>query len=74
MIKKDIILKVIELAKAELKKLEAAHSHVAAGVNSSESKQEGKYDTRALLDSYLAGGQEVRIKQLKFEIQIVEPS
>ncbi len=74
MIKTETLQKLIEIAKHELKALESALNNVKAGVNSPESKQEGKYDTRALLDSYLAGGQEARIKQLKSEIQFAERS
>ncbi len=46
-------------------------SVLSADVRSVESKQEGKYDTRALLNSYLAGAQEARLKKLEGEINLV---
>lgn len=55
-------LHAVELSAASAKD-EATHS---------EAKQEGKYDTRAIQASYLAGAQEERAKILKFNILQIE--
>ena len=70
--KKSILQQLIMLATDEWQKLKNSASTTAEGAKSSEAKQEGKYDTRALLDSYLAGAQNARVKSLESEISVVK--
>jgi len=49
----------------ELEVMKSSLASTTDGVTNSESKQEGKYDTRGLEASYLAGGQQRRVQDLE---------
>ena len=61
--------KLLETVSKEVELLKKIQNDVRDGVTSAEAKQEGKYDTRALLDSYLSGGHEKRILMLSNQLE-----
>ena len=71
-LKKVLIKQLLLQASSNLLKLQESTASISEGATSSEAKQEGKYDTRALLDSYLAGAQGARVKQLEAEISAIQ--
>lgn len=70
--KKKIVEALIEKLNTELKELEGAARSARDLATSSESKSEGKYDTRAIEASYLAGAQSKRVEEIKMDIQMLE--
>ena len=70
--KKKIVEILIEKLNSELKELESAARSARDLATSSESKSEGKYDTRAIEASYLAGAQSKRVEEIKMDIQMLE--
>lgn len=70
--KKKIVEALIEKLNTELKELEGAAKSARDLATSSESKSEGKYDTRAIEASYLAGAQSKRVEEIKMDIQMLE--
>lgn len=66
-IRNIIILKI----KDELSKLKEASVNTRKYSQSDDLKSEGKYDTRAVEAKYLAEAQEVRVKQLENELNII---
>ncbi len=70
--KKKIVEILIEKLNSELKELEGAARSARDLATSSESKSEGKYDTRAIEASYLAGAQSKRVEEIKMDIQMLE--
>ena len=62
---KDAIDALLKTVSAELAALESIASEARDEATSSETKAEGKYDTRATEASYLARGQAWRIVELK---------
>ncbi len=70
--KSEIIAELIQLASLDRDKLKESADNTAKGATSFEAKQEGKYDTRALLDSYLAGAQDARLRELDAQIDLMQ--
>lgn len=70
--KKLIINDLIGRLQQELKAVEAAAASTRELATHSESKQEGKYDTRSIEAGYLAGAQAKRVEELKLDIQMLE--
>lgn len=70
--KKKIVEALVEKLNTELKELEGAARSARDLATSSESKSEGKYDTRAIEASYLAGAQSKRVEEIKMDIQMLE--
>jgi hypothetical protein len=69
---KNEIIKIITLKiEDELSKLKEASATTRKYSQSDDLKSEGKYDTRAVEAKYLAGAQEVRVKQLEAELSII---
>lgn len=67
--KKDVINAVIAHFKKEIEVYERISKQAREDAISSENKQEGKYDTRAIEASYLAGAQKRRHEELILEVQ-----
>jgi transcription elongation GreA/GreB family factor len=63
--KKKLWEELVKEIERELSEMEASMASTKEAVTHSESKQEGKYDTRGLEASYLAGGQQRRVEDLK---------
>lgn len=73
MINKKIILeKLLELLNKELKEVEGAAQSAKKMATADDLKSEGKYDTRAIEASYLAGAQLKRVEEIKLDIQMLE--
>lgn len=73
MINKKVILeKLIENLEKELSVLEIAAQSTRDLATQDDSKSEGKYDTRAIEASYLAGAQLKRVEEIKTDIQMLE--
>jgi hypothetical protein len=70
--KKSILLKLIETLNAELLEVEAAAKSTRELASADDLKSEGKYDTRAIEASYLAGAQQKRVDEIKIDIQMLE--
>lgn len=63
--RKDAILALTSSVKEQLTTAKKAYDASHANVTSAESKQEGKYDTRGLEESYLANGLAMKIADLE---------
>lgn len=61
---KDKVLKDLDAAK---KAFRTTHDHATEG----EMKAEGKYDTRSIEASYLAGAQKVRVHEIERELALL---
>ena len=73
MIDKKIILeKLIENLQRELAGIEGAAKSSRDLATQDDLKSEGKYDTRAIEASYLAGAQSKRVEEIKTDIQMLE--
>jgi transcription elongation GreA/GreB family factor len=73
MINKKIILeKLLESLHKELSEVQSAAKSTKDLVTSADLKSEGKYDTRAVEASYLAGAQLKRVEEIKIDIQMLE--
>lgn len=73
MIDKKIILeKLIENLQRELIEVESAAKSSRDLATQDDLKSEGKYDTRAIEASYLAGAQSKRVEEIKTDIQMLE--
>lgn len=70
--KKVIIDDLVARLQKELKEVEVAAASAKELATHSESKQEGKYDTRSIEAGYLAGAQAKRVEELKLDIQMLE--
>ena len=70
--KKIIVKKIIENLQNELKEVEGAAKSSRDLATQSDMKSEGKYDTRAVEASYLAGAQQKRVEEIKIDIQMLE--
>jgi len=70
--KKLIINDLVARLQKELKEVEEAVASARELATHSESKQEGKYDTRSIEAGYLAGAQAKRVEELKLDIQMLE--
>jgi len=70
--KKIILDKLIENLKVELQEVEDAAKSSRDLATQDDLKSEGKYDTRAIEASYLAGAQLKRVEEIKIDIQMLE--
>lgn len=70
--KKLILDTLIENLKKELSEVESAANSTRDLATADDLKSEGKYDTRAIEASYLAGAQSKRVEELKLDIQMLE--
>lgn len=70
--KKVILEKLIENLQKELEEVESAANSSKDLATADDLKSEGKYDTRAIEASYLAGAQQKRVEELKIDIQMLE--
>ncbi len=70
--KKTILENIIKKIELELLKLQEASQAIRSYSQSDDLKSEGKYDTRAVEAKYLAEAQEVRVKQLELELNIIK--
>lgn len=70
--KKLIINDLVARLQKELKEVEEAVASARELATHSESKQEGKYDTRSIEAGYLAGAQAKRAEEIKLDIQMLE--
>ena len=70
--KKLILEALIENLKQELILLESAAQSTHNLATEADLKSEGKYDTRAIEASYLAGAQQKRVDEIKIDIQMLE--
>lgn len=70
--KKKIVNKIIENLQNELHEVEGAAKSARDLATQDDLKSEGKYDTRAIEASYLAGAQQKRVEELKIDIQMLE--
>jgi transcription elongation GreA/GreB family factor len=70
--KQTILNTLIENLKKELSDVEAAAHSARALATADDLKSEGKYDTRAIEASYLAGAQAKRVEEIKLDIQMLE--
>ncbi len=69
--KSDLILRLIQQMEDESKVILSAVANAVDGATNPESKPEGKYDTRALEASYLAGAQKERLRELNGSIDFL---
>ena len=73
MIDKDRVLtELLKILDRELSEAEAAASSARDLATQDDFKSEGKYDTRAIEASYLAGAQFKRVEEIKMDIQMLE--
>jgi transcription elongation GreA/GreB family factor len=73
MIHKEQVLKeLLKILDRELAEAEAAASSARDLATQDDLKSEGKYDTRAIEASYLAGAQLKRVEEIKMDIQMLE--
>ena len=70
--KKLILDLLIENLRQELLLLESAAQSTHTLATEADLKSEGKYDTRAIEASYLAGAQQKRVEELKVDIEMLE--
>lgn len=70
--KKKIVETLIEKLNKELIEVEGAAKSTRDLVTADDLKSEGKYDTRAIEASYLAGAQNKRVEEIKLDIQMLE--
>lgn len=70
--KKLILDTLIENLKKELSEVESAANSTRVLATADDLKSEGKYDTRAIEASYLAGAQAKRVEEIKLDIQMLE--
>lgn len=70
--KKLIVNDLVTRLQKELKEVEEAAASARELATHSESKQEGKYDTRSIEAGYLAGAQAKRAEEIKLDIQMLE--
>jgi len=70
--KENILQKLKENLEQELTQCEAAAKSTRELATQDDLKQEGKYDTRAIEASYLAGAQQKRVDEIKMEIQLLD--
>lgn len=70
--KKIILEKLIENLRKELAEVESAANSTKQLATQDDLKSEGKYDTRAIEASYLAGAQQKRVEEIKIDIQMLE--
>ncbi len=70
--KKLIVSQLIHQLEVDLSALEAAAHSTKEYVTDGDVKSDGKYDTRAIEASYLAGAQEKRVEEIKLDIQMLK--
>jgi transcription elongation GreA/GreB family factor len=67
-----IVSQLVRQLEIDLNALEAAAHSTKEYVTDGDVKSEGKYDTRAIEASYLAGAQEKRVEEIKLDIQMLK--
>lgn len=75
--KKKILESLQQSIQDELEKANSAYKTTHNHATNSELKSDGKYDTRAIEASYLAGAQKKRVEELKKELTLlseIDPS
>lgn len=70
--KQQLIDLLVKKLQDECSIISSAVANAVDGATNPESKPEGKYDTRALEASYLAGAQQERLRELKASIEFVK--
>jgi len=70
--KKKIVGDLLDKLNFELKEIEKAAQAAHELATQGDVKSEGKYDTRAIEASYLAGAQAKRVEEIKLDIQMLE--
>jgi transcription elongation GreA/GreB family factor len=70
--KKLIVSQLIENLELDLKGLSEVATSAKEYVTDGDVKPDGKYDTRAIEASYLAGAQEKRVEEIKLDIQMLK--
>jgi transcription elongation GreA/GreB family factor len=70
--KKLIVDQLIQRLELDLTALEEVAHSTKDYVIDGDIKSEGKYDTRAIEASYLAGAQEKRVEEIKLDIQMLK--
>lgn len=73
MIDKNLIVsQLVQQLERDLNVLEEVAQSSKEYVTDGDVKSEGKYDTRAIEASYLAGAQEKRVEEIKLDIQMLK--
>jgi transcription elongation GreA/GreB family factor len=70
--KQKIIKELLNIANSRLEETVQSAKSANSFKSSGDMKQEGKYDTRAIEAGYLADAQNLRVEELKQEIQLLE--
>ncbi len=70
--KQKLLDQLVALLKSEQSELEDAAKSSRDLATQADLKSEGKYDTRAIEASYLAGAQQKRVEEIKLDIQMLE--
>jgi transcription elongation GreA/GreB family factor len=71
-LKNKIKKQLIELLESELLDIEEAAKSSREYAIQDDFKSEGKYDTRAIEASYMAGAQSARVEELKLDLQMIK--
>lgn len=71
-LKKKIKENLIKILESELHEIETAALNLRAYANADDIKSEGKYDTRAIEATYMAQAQQVRVDELKLDLQMIK--
>jgi transcription elongation GreA/GreB family factor len=70
--KKKIKSELISILEKELKEIENAALSSRAYAIQDDIKSEGKYDTRAIEANYMAQAQQVRVEELKLDLNMIK--
>jgi len=70
--KQEIIDQLLSKAKDDHQKAKTAFDQSREHATGADMKAEGKYDTRSIEASYIAGAQQVRLTELEQEIKLLE--
>jgi transcription elongation GreA/GreB family factor len=70
--KERVLSELLKILDTELAEAQAAANSARALATQDDLKSEGKYDTRAIEASYLAGAQQKRVDEIKIDIQMLE--
>jgi len=70
--KKQILAKLVSVAKKDLELAIEAQESASSFKFESDMKQESKYDTRSIEAGYLSSAQTKRVEELKLELKLIE--
>jgi transcription elongation GreA/GreB family factor len=70
--KEQVLSELLKILDTELTVAQGAASSARELATQDDLKSEGKYDTRAIEASYLAGAQLKRVEEIKMDIQMLE--